>query len=76
MGCCGSKDGDDSNSEDPELNFRVPEGLPEPGPPPPAPENPLTAPNHISVYHNTENTLEGKDELPELELSPVSDHFI
>lgn len=73
MGCCCSGEDSDYSTDDPEANFEVPEGLPDPGPSPPAPENPLAAPNHVSIYYNTTNPLEGKDELPELELSPISD---
>ena len=74
MGCCCSKN-DFSSSEDPEEKFVPPEGLPDPGPPPPPPEDPLSAPPHVSIYHNDENQLEGKDILEEIELSPVSEHI-
>ena len=60
----------DGNSEEEEV--RVPEGIPEPGQKPAPPENPLTPPKHLTKFSNQTVNLDGKDELPELDLSEVS----
>ena len=61
----------DANSDDQEV--RIPQGIPEPGQKPPNPENPLTPPKHLTKFSNQTVHLEGRDELPDLELSEVSD---
>ncbi|EAY04264.1 hypothetical protein TVAG_390340 [Trichomonas vaginalis G3] len=72
--CCSKGEEIVEEEEDSEENFQEVPGMPEVGQPPPPAENPVSPPNHVSVYHNTENPLDGKDEFQEIELSPVSDH--
>lgn len=74
-GCCSNEAIEETELEDSEEMFKeVPNMPPEPEPLSPL-DYPIYAPTHISIYHNTENPLDGKDEFPELELSPVSDHY-
>ena len=60
----------DTNGE--EEDVRIPEGIPEPGQKPPPPENPLQPPKHLTKFSNQNVRLEGREELPDLELSEVS----
>ena len=61
----------DANQENEEI--RVPEGIPEPGQKPPPPENPLSPPKHLTKFSNQQTNLDGREELPDLELSEVTD---
>ncbi|EAY23568.1 hypothetical protein TVAG_119040 [Trichomonas vaginalis G3] len=73
--CCSKTEALGAEEEDSEEGFQEIQGMPEPGQPPPPAENPINSPSHISIYHNADNPLDGKEEFPEVELSPVSDHF-
>lgn len=64
----------DEVEQTPEEKFVTPLGLPDPGPPAPAPEKPLYPPTKQTIYaYRMTNPLEGKDEFEEIELSVVSD---
>lgn len=70
---CSTNTYEDLEPEDSEEQFQEIPNMPEPGIISPL-ENALYAPNHISVYHNQQNPLDGKESFPEIELSPVSDY--
>ncbi|EAY04261.1 hypothetical protein TVAG_390310 [Trichomonas vaginalis G3] len=59
-------------SGEPEVT-RIPSGIPEPGQKPGLPENPLNPTRHLTKYSTQNTNLDGKDELPDLELSEVTD---
>lgn len=56
-----------------ENNGRIPLGMPEPGMRPALPENPLNPTRHLTKYSTMHTNFDGKDELPDLELSEVTD---